>query len=99
MLKITEKSEKPFKNINLTRFQIKVFLFRLAGPEGCRYGYKDYRCGGNEYTYARKILDLVHISEAEQRKFLKAFQELGGFCDCEILMNAAGRLLGEDTPW
>ncbi len=99
MSKNTEQNEKPWKRINLTRFQIKVFLFRLAGPEGCRYGYKDSRCGGSEYTYARKILGLMQISEAEQQKFLEKCQELGGFCDCEILMNAAPRLLGEDTPW
>ena len=76
MSKITEKSEKPFKNINLTRFQIKIFLFRLAGPEGCRYGYKDSRCGGSKYTYARKILNLMHISESEQENLLKLCQKL-----------------------
>ncbi|MCK4284977.1 MAG: DUF2695 domain-containing protein [Candidatus Lokiarchaeota archaeon] len=26
-------------------------------------------------------------------------KENGGYCDCEILMNAAPYLLGEETPW
>ncbi|MFX1313668.1 MAG: DUF2695 domain-containing protein [Promethearchaeota archaeon] len=24
---------------------------------------------------------------------------MGGYCDCEILMNVASRLLGEETSW
>jgi len=38
-----------------------------------------------------KFLDIF------KKKFLP--QELEGFSDSEILMNAAPRLLGEDTPW
>ncbi|MFX1574268.1 MAG: DUF2695 domain-containing protein [Promethearchaeota archaeon] len=41
---------------------------------------------------------LIHIPENEQNKFLEVCKENGGFCDCEILMNAARFPLGEETP-
>jgi hypothetical protein len=35
----------------------------------------------------------------EQVILLKIYKKYGGYCDCEILMNAASWLLNEDTPW
>ena len=51
------------------------------------------------FTYAKKILSLMKIDKAEQERFLELCKEYGGYCDCEILMNAAPKLLGEETPW
>ena len=93
------KMYKDGKETSMTRAQIRVFLMRLAGSEGCQYNGIEWRCGGKEYTYARKILDLMQIPKKEQQNFLDLCKELGGYCDCEILMNAAPSLLGEETPW
>jgi len=41
----------------------------------------------------------MNVSEAEQEKLIELCKENGGYCDCEILMNAAPHMLGEETPW
>ena len=87
------------KDISLTNIQIREFLNRLAGYEGCQFNGMEWRCGGPQFTYAKKILTLMKIPKAEQEKFLELCKEYGGYCDCEILMNAAPKLLGEETPW
>lgn len=94
-----EDNIQPFKHISLSKAQIREFLYRLAGNEGCQFSAFEWRCGGHEFIYARKILTLMHISESEQEKLLGLCKENGGYCDCEILMNAAPFLLGEETPW
>ena len=96
---ITKESERPFDDIVMTKAQIREFLTRLAGDEGCQFGLGEWRCGGNEYKYSRKILNLMKIPKNEQDDFLGLCHEFGGFCDCEILMNAASSLMGEETPW
>ena len=87
------------KNISLSKDQLREFLNRLAGEEGCQYNGIEWRCGGPQFTYAKKILTLMSIPEAEQAKVLELCKKYGGYCDCEILMNAAPKLLGEETPW
>ena len=85
--------------ISLTKAHLREFLDRLAGDEGCQYNGIEWRCGGPEFTYARKILTLMKMPIVEQEKILEICKEYGGYCDCEILMNAAPKLLGEKTPW
>ena len=82
--------DTPHKDIALTKGKIKEFLLRLS-----RYGM----CGGHEYVFASKALDEMNIPKNIQIKLLKKCKELDGYCDCEILKNAAKRLLGEETPW
>ena len=50
-------------------------------------------------VYARKVLNDMKIPKKEQDLFLEKCREFGGYCDCEVLMNAAEILLGEETPW
>ena len=88
-----------FKDLSLTKAQIREFLNRLAGNEGCQYNGIEWRCGGPQFTYAKNILTLMKIPKAEQEKSLELCKEFGGYCDCEILMNAVPKLLGEETPW
>jgi hypothetical protein len=88
-----------FENISLSKNQIRKFLYRLAGEEGCQYNGIEWRCGGPSFTYAKKILTLMNIPDEEQEKFLELCRKFGGYCDCEILMNAAPKLLEEETPW
>ena len=87
------------EGLPLTPLQLHTFLVALAGKLGCQCDRGEWRCGGPEFTYARKILTLMKISQADQEKILEICKENGGYCDCEILMNAAPLLLGEKTPW
>ena len=41
----------------------------------------------------------MKISKEAQDQILELCKVYGGYCDCEILMNAAPKLLGEVTPW
>lgn len=87
------------KDLPLTYLQLLIFLNALAGDGGCQFGGKEWRYGGPEFTYARKILTSMRIPQADQEKILEICKENGGHCDCEILMNAAPFLLGEETPY
>jgi len=89
----------PFENLSLTKAQIRKFLYRLAGEEGCQYSGLKWRCGGKEYNYAKNVLNLMNIPFTEQEILFELCKKYGGNCDCEILMNAANRLLKEETPW
>ena len=86
-------------NISLTKEKIREFLARLASSEGCLYGGKGQRCGGPDFIFAKNILTSMRIDKSEQEQLLELCKEYGGYCDCEILMNAAPKLLGEETPW
>lgn len=86
----------PFEEVAMTQHQIRSFLRDLEGEEGCQYNGIKWRCGGKEFTYAKKILNTMNISKEDQEKFLEICKEFGGYCDCEILMNAAPILLDED---
>ena len=94
-----EVNDHPFKNIPLSRAQIREFLNRLAGYEGCNYNGFQWKCGGQDFIYAKKILRLIKVPIEVQNQFLEKCKEYGGCCDCEILMNAAPMLLNEETPW
>ncbi len=94
-----EEKVFPFEGLSLSKKRIRYFLERLAGDEGCQYTGIEWKCGGKEFTYSRKILNLMEIPPEEQEKFIKICQKYDGYCDCEILMNAAQFLLDEDTPW
>lgn len=96
---IEEYYNTPLEGISLSKLQIREFLNKLAGEEACQYNGIQWRCGGKEFVYARKILDKMNVPKEEQNKFLEICKEYGRYCDCEILMNAAQMLLGEETPW
>jgi len=88
-----------FKKIPLTKLQIRFFLNKLAGVEACQYNGLKWRCGGKDFEYSRKVLDQMKVSKEIQNLFFEKCKEYGGYCDCEILMNAAQMLLNEETPW
>lgn len=87
------------KGVKMTKKQIKEFLKRLKGPEGCNFhedtkGERLWRCkAGNDKTYSKKILRSMGISKEEQLTFLSKCESLGGNCDCEIIFNAADHLI------
>ena len=79
----------------ITPLQLHVFLYALEGK--CKFERGEWKCGGSEFPYARKILDSMGIIPTDQEKLLEICKENGGGCDCEIIMNAARFLLGEET--
>ena len=79
--------------------QIREFLGRLASPEGIDYNGLHSRCDSRTQRFAKKILKAMHIPEDTQKNFLELCDKHDGYCDCEILMNAASSLLGEETSW
>ncbi len=85
--------------LTLSEEQIREFVYRLASPEGCQYNGIKWRCGGKNHEYSRQILNRMKVSKKNKEVLLELCKELGGYCDCEILMNVASYLLGEETPW
>jgi hypothetical protein len=83
----------------MTKEQMEEFFMRLAGPEGC--DFKDdpvksftWKCaGGNDKTFAKKILTEMQINPDDQIDFLCECDRYGGHCDCEILFNAEERIM------
>lgn len=79
----------------LTPLQLHVFLYALEGR--CKFNGDEWKCGGPEFPYARKMLTSMGISVADQEKVLEICKEHGGNCDCEILMNTARFLSEQET--
>ena len=74
----------------------KEFLERLEGKEGCNFREEEpdntesvvWEClGGMDKTLAAKILN--KMGNVNIKATLEYFEENGGYCDCEILMNVA----------
>ena len=68
------------------------FCERLEGPEGCDFqkvgADTRWSCeGGTEKPRATRILTAMGLSAEDVQWSLAYFEELGGFCDCEILFN------------
>ena len=85
------------ESMPLTQLQLRFFLDALGIK--CQFGGDEWKCGGPEFPYAREILTAMRIPQTDQEKVLEIFKENGGYCDCEILMNAAFNLLGEEPPY
>jgi len=81
----------------MIKSQIKEFLTRLRGWEGCNVKGKgenmSWKCDAKSFTLSRKILIKMGISRAKQDAFLEECESYSAFCDCEILFNAAEYLL------
>lgn len=45
-------------------------------------------CNARDLTNAEIILDEMGVPKGEQDDFLEACRSAGGFCDCEIFLNA-----------
>ena len=83
------KKKSLIRAFTLSKRELREFLGRLVRKGGC---------GGGDFIYAREVLDEMGVSKEQQEILLDLCQEYGGFCDCEILMNAAPHLLNEETP-
>ena len=63
------------------------FLDRLRGPEGCNFQTTWTCCGGTDKRYSRKILADMGLSPRAIEASLAAFEDHGGYCDCEVVLN------------
>ena len=86
----------------MTKAQLKEFFNRLEGKEGCNFRYEGgtktenvvWDCGGgNDKSFAIKILKKMGVAEEEAVKFLVDCNAHGGHCDCEIIFNAKEHFL------
>lgn len=81
--------------------QLEEYFDRLGGPEGCNFHTDDdgewrWTCfGGNDKRHSEKILREMDFGLGDIELMHEIVDELGGHCDCEILFNAAERMLGE----
>ena len=85
----------------LSKLEIRDFLNNLAEFDWIRPAKHSLRLRskGNDYINSTKVLNEMGISKKVQRHFLKLCICYGGYCDSEILMNAASLLLNEYTKW
>ena len=73
------------------------FLEKLEGPDGCDFkkdenGKTTWRCkGGKDKTLATEIMQ--SMGDLDVPASLAYFEQLSGFCDCEILFNVAALYL------
>jgi hypothetical protein len=73
------------EKLTMTRAQIRHFLIALDGileHKPCR----------TDHRYARQVLYQIGIEPEQQEIFLELCKINGGYCDCEIIMNAAPEL-------
>lgn len=75
------------------------FIKQLEGPEGCNFrkhkadGRTIWDCSGASgvtsigHEHSRRILTAMGLTQAEIAESLEYFQEHGGYCDCEVLLN------------
>ncbi|TFF97653.1 MAG: DUF2695 domain-containing protein [Promethearchaeota archaeon] len=79
------KEPELMEKLTMTRAQIRHFLIALDGilaHNACRTNFR----------YAQQVLYQMGIEPEQQEVFLGICEILGGYCDCEILMNAAPEL-------
>jgi hypothetical protein len=66
------------------------FVDRLEGPEGCDFkdgaGDLTWRCGGDK-TFSVAIMRAMGLGEEEINATVAYFEQNGGYCDCEVLLN------------
>lgn len=89
--------------MNLTGGQLHGFLTRLQDrvfPDGMNADGEPVTvcCDGRTQTQARDVLAGMGAPQRVAGAFLKHCEELGGYCDCEILLNAAPEMLKELEP-
>ena len=73
------------EKLTMTRAQIRHFLIALDAileHKPCR----------TDHRYARQVLYQIGIEPEQQEIFLELCKINGGYCDCEIMMNAAPEL-------
>jgi len=76
------KEPELIAKLEMSRSDIEHFLDRLRKRGLCKH----------DYRYSRMILSAMGVLGEQQDAFLELCGIYGGYCDCEILMNAAPTL-------
>ena len=77
---------------------LNEFFQRLSSEEGVgirNIKHSSIRCGGESYPLSKEILGRMGVKQEVQDRFLELCQHYGGYCDCEIVLNAASVFLEE----
>lgn len=84
-----------FKNLRddlqINNWQLEKFFDRLMGDEGIGLTYFGAKCNG--YIESERIVGEMGIPVSEQEIFFELCKYYGGYCDCEIILNAKPRFL------
>jgi Protein of unknown function (DUF2695) len=67
------------------------FLDRLYGPEGCNFKTTWTCFGGTDKRFSREILTRMGLSDRAIAVSLAYFEDHGGYCDCEVVLNVGSR--------
>jgi hypothetical protein len=76
------KEPELIAKLDMSHSDIEHFLDRLRKRGLCKH----------DYRYSRMILSAMGVLGEQQEAFLELCGLYGGYCDCEILMNAAPKL-------
>lgn len=85
--------EKLRNELPMSTDEIQEYLARLMGDEGIGLTRRGSRCDG--YAASQRILDKMGIEKEVQERFFELCEYYGGYCDCEIILNAKPRFLEE----
>jgi len=86
------------KELQMDVGTLSQFFHRLEGEEGVgleKLPRSGSKCGGSSYPLSKEILSQMGVKPVVQKQFLELCQHYGGYCDCEILFNAAPRFINE----
>ena len=76
-------------NLKISKWQLEEFFDRLIGGEGVNISRSGAKCDG--YTASKRILNEMGFNEESQKQFFELCKYYGGYCDCEIILNAEPR--------
>ena len=62
------------------------FLDRLCGPAYCNWKEESWTCHG-DLRFTRALLVEMGLSTPAINVSLQYFQDHGGYCDCEVVLN------------
>lgn len=74
--------------------RFEEFLDTLASPDHCNFredadGKVNWNCDNTpNRPHARAVLSEMGFDGEETEASLLAFEKFGGYCDCEIILNA-----------
>lgn len=86
--------EKLRTELEMDTDELIEFFERLTGEEGIGLTRRRSRCDG--YAASQQILDKMGVEKEVQEQFFELCKYYGGFCDCEIILNAKARFLEQD---
>ena len=85
--------EKLRAGLRISNRELEEYFERLLEDEGIGLTRLGSRCEG--YTASQRILDKMGVEKEVQEQFFELCKYYGGYCDCEIILNAKPQFLEE----